>query len=377
MKFTSTQHNLSQGLQVVSHIASKNTTLPILNNVLIRAEKGVITLSTTNLEMGVSCTIRGKIDNEGSFTAQSRLLSDFVNLISTETVDIELVENTITVASAKTQTEIKGNPADEFPLIPAIAIQEPFACKIKDLKGALAQVVFATSHSETRPEISGVYMKFENGSLILAATDSYRLAEKSIKCTGVESREVIVPQRALSELQRILSVLEESEEEDEVTIAFQDNQVQFSYKTITLTSRLIEGSFPAYQQIIPTNHTTRVLIDKGEFSKAVKTAALFSRLGVFDVLIAIEQGKVTVSAHNTQVGKSSTEIEASVEGEATSIVLNHKFIADGLSAMSSAGLVIEMQGGSSPCVIRPAETLEGAHAIAQQDYLYIIMPIKQ
>ena len=182
MKFTCTQENLSQGLSVVSHIAAKNTTLPILNNVLLRAEKGVITLSTTNLEMGVYCTLRGKIDTEGTFTVGSKLLSDFVNLLGTETVEISQVADAVEISTEKAHTSIKGQSAEEFPLIPSLNVDQSFSCSPKELIEGLSQVLFATAHSETRPEISGVLMKFENGSLIMTATDSYRLAEKSIKC---------------------------------------------------------------------------------------------------------------------------------------------------------------------------------------------------
>ncbi|MCC6639303.1 DNA polymerase III subunit beta, partial [Candidatus Falkowbacteria bacterium] len=207
MKFTSTQENLSQGLSLVSHIAAKNTTLPILNNVLIRAEKGVITLSTTNLEMGMYCTLRGKIDTEGSFTVTSKLLADFVNLLDTDTVEVALVNDSVEINTQNAHTSIKGQSPEDFPLIPVITSDSTFTCKPKDFIDALSQVAFATAHSDTRPEITGVLMRFENGSLIMAATDSYRLAEKSIRCKGVETKQVIVPSRSLLEVSRVLSSL--------------------------------------------------------------------------------------------------------------------------------------------------------------------------
>ncbi len=381
MKFTVTQQNLSQGLNIVSHIASKNTTLPILNNVLIKAENGAINLSTTNLELGVSCTIRGKVDKDGVFTVQSKLISDFINLINTDKVEIDLEDEFLKIESEKSKTKIKGNVADEFPVIPEVESENIFKCKLKDLVKGLSQVLFATSNSETRPEISGVNMKFENGGLIMASTDSYRLAEKSIKCGGVEAKTVIIPGRSLSELVRILSNFQTDQDNEQdnsfVEISFKDNQVQFSYQNVKLVSRLIEGTYPDYQQIIPKEKKTTGIIDKNEFIKAVKTASLFSRLGVFDVIIEFKDGKIIVSSDNVQLGKSETEIEGVVDGENNSIVLNHKFLSDGLSNIDSTAIVFEMNDEASPCVLRPAETLEGAENIVKQDYLYIVMPIKQ
>lgn len=382
MKFTVTQENLSQGLNIVSHIASKNTTLPILNNVLIKAENGAINLSTTNLELGVSCTVRGKVDEDGVFTVQSKLISDFINLINTDKVDVVLDEEFLKIGSDKSKTKIKGNPADEFPLIPDVKSENIFKCKAIDLIKGLSQVLFATSNSESRPEISGVNMTFENGGLVLAATDSYRLAEKLIKCSGVESKTVIIPGRCLSELVRILNSFQlEQEQADNVEslveISFKDNQVQFLYKNVKLVSRLIEGTYPQYQQIIPKEKKTTGIIDKNEFVKAVKTASLFSRMGVFDVIIEFKDGKIKVSSDNAQLGQSETEIEGVVDGIDNNIVLNHKFLSDGLSNIDSSAIVLEMIDGGSPCVLKPAETLDGSQSIVKQDYMYIIMPIKQ
>jgi DNA polymerase-3 subunit beta len=382
MKFTSTQENLSQGLSLVAHIASKNTTLPILNNVLIKADKTAITLSTTNLELGVNCVIRGKVDQEGSFTVQSKLITDFVNLISTETVDVSLEGDVLSIISSKSQTQVKGNAADEFPAIPQITSDAPFTCGVRDFTKAVAQTLFAVSHSETRPEISGVYMRFENGSLILASTDSYRLAEKSIRCNGTETKEVIVPGRSMAELSRILGTLASNsmdmdDEQEQVEIIFQDNQVMFSFKNIQLVSRLIEGTYPAYQQIIPNEHTTQAIIDRAECIKAVKTASLFSRLGVFDVVLEFQEGKLKISANNAQLGHSTTELDVALSGGSNSIVLNHKFLTEGLNQIDGTAVVFEMINEASPCIIRPAETLDGAEAIAKKDYLYIVMPIKQ
>src|SRR4030042_468099 len=200
MKITCTQENLNKGLSIVSHIASKSTSLPILNNVLIKAEKGVINLITTNLEMGISCLVRGKIEKDGVYTVGSKLLNDYIGLLPNEKIELGLKDDFLEIKATKQETKIKGNSAEEFPLIPQVEKKNPYICRVEDLIGAFSQVLFAVSVSETRPEISGIYLNFSNGILTLTATDSYRLAEKKIKVKekAKEEKEVIVPARTIS-----------------------------------------------------------------------------------------------------------------------------------------------------------------------------------
>ena len=378
MKFTCTQENLREALGLVSHTAAKNTTLPILNNVLISAQNGVISFSTTNLELGISCVTRGRVEQEGSFTVQAKLLTDFINLVSAETINLELEGDVMHVHGQRSQTAIKGSPSEEFPMIPEIKKENAFTCEPKELLNALSQVLFSTSHSETRPEISGVYFKFENGSLIMAATDSYRLAEKSIKCSGVESKEVIIPSRTLGEVCRVLQELgDEVAEQEMVEIYFQDNQVQIHFKNTEIISRLIEGTYPAYKQIIPQTSRTNAVVEVSSFLKATKTASLFSKLGVFDVRIQIDNGLLTVASDNAQLGQSKVDIEATTTGEINTIVLNHRYLVDGLQNISSTYVQFSMTDEASPCVMKPLEQLESGEAVVRNDYLYIIMPIKQ
>lgn len=384
MKFTCTQSNLAQGLSIVSSVAARNTTLPILNNVLIKAEKGVIELITTNLELGIKCQIRGKVDIDGSFTVQSKLLADFINLISSDTVEMTLVKESLKIESEKNQTSIKGSAADEFPLLPEIEKANPFVCKAGEFSAAAAQVLFAAANSETRPEISGVYMKFENGSLVMAATDSYRLAEKAIRCGGKESREVIMPSRAVGEIQRMinsvnaeLGISASDDTKGNLEIYFQDNQVLVSYYNVELISRIIEGTYPDYRQIIPKTYKNVAIIDVSDFAKAAKTASLFSRLGIFDVNMQLAENKIMISASNAMLGESQVELEAKTEGAPNKIILNHKYLMDGLNNLGSTAVEFSMNDESSPCALRPVESLDGDKAVAKEGYLYIIMPIKQ
>jgi DNA polymerase-3 subunit beta len=387
MKITCTQENLNQGLGFVSHIASKNTSLPILSNVLIKAEKGSLSLTTTNLEMGINCLVRGKIDKDGSYTVSSKLFNDYVSLLPNQKIEIELKDDFLEIKCEDQDTKIKGNSAEEFPLIPQVEKKNPYICKISDLLNALSQVIFAVSISETRPEISGIYFNFSDNLLTLTATDSYRLAEKKIKLKekGKEAKEVIIPARTIMELFRILSGLvgagETTAEEgnnNNLEIYFEDNQVLFVVNNVELVSRIIEGQYPNYKQIIPTTHKTRAIIGVSDFIKAVKTAALFSRTGIYDINLEFKDGKFIVSSTNSQLGENKSKLESKIDGEDNKIIVNFRYLLDGLQNIDSTDVIFEMTDINNPCLLKPAESLdEKKQAIAAEDYLYIVMPIKQ
>lgn len=366
MKIVCTQENLSTGLSVVSHVASKNISLSILNNVLLRAENGVLTLMTTNLEIGVVTHIRGKVEREGAITVQAKTLSDYVALLPHENVELELEGQTLHVRSKKAKTSMKGVEAAEFPLIPEVESTREIELSAAMLKDALTSVAFAVAYDETRPEISGVYMKFSGSLLILAATDSYRLAERTITLDKeVEEYRVIIPMRTAQELIRILGDAGEP-----IQIRSNDNQIVFSIGGIILTSRIIEGQYPDYQQIIPQEHHTRATVNTQAFINTVKQASLFCKPGSNDIQLVFDnvKGNITVSAANMQVGQSEARQEAAVEGEGNDIIFNHRFLQEGLQNIDTEECVIELNTNSSPGLLRP----KGA-----EGYLYIIMPIKQ
>ncbi len=367
MKVICTQENLSHGLQLASHIASKNISLPILNNVLLKAEGGILRVLTTNLEMGIICQIRGKVEREGSFTVQAKTLSDYVNLLPTsENISIELVNQDLVISSKNAKTVMKGLEATEFPLIPSVEAEHTFRISGAILKNALSSVSFAVSYDETRPEINGVYFNFSGKTLTLAATDSYRLAERKVELASTgESHQMIVPIRTIQELLRIMA-----ENDGEVEVRCSENQALFSLPEADLTSRLIEGQYPDYQQIIPQQHQTSAVVDTREFINTVKRASLFCKSGSNDILLKFipAESEVIVSANNLQVGESETKQESEIEGKDNNIIFNHRFLLDGLQNIDSDESVIEINTNTNPGLLKPK---------TGQDYVYIIMPIKQ
>jgi DNA polymerase-3 subunit beta len=389
MKFISLQENLKQGLFTVSHIAGKNINLPILNNVLLKAEKGNIKLIATNLEMGVVNTIRGKIENEGSFTVDSKIISDCVNLLPNKKINMELKDRSLVVDCENYKTKIKGQPAEDFPLIPEVDKEIFYSVQADEFKKALSQVIFAVSLNESRLELSGVLFVLNNnaktGGLTMAATDSYRLAEKklSIKTNNEEEKRIIVPAKTLQELIRILSGakdLENMEKDDEIKFYISENQILFTYGSTELVSRLIEGQYPDYEQIIPTNAKTKIKIDRAELVRAVKVAAIFSKTGINDINLDFpaSKNKVVVSSVSGQTGENITELDAKINGSDNGMVINCRYLLDGLNNIDGEEINIEIIDNNTPCILKPSASAEAsAGKEKDESYLYIIMPIKQ
>lgn len=377
MKISSLQENLKSGLSAVTHIAGKNINLPILNNVMIEAKDGNINLITTDLEIGIIAQIRGKVEEAGSFTVDAKVITDFVSLLPNKKIDISKKENKITVKSENYNTVIRGQEADEFPLIPKVEKKHFYKVAIEEFKKALSQVIFAVSTSETRIELSGVLFSFNKANLTLAATDSYRLAEKTIKIeTNLkdgEDKKIIVPAKTLQELIRILSSLRNedlSAEQKDLEIYVSENQVLFTVGGIELISRLIEGQYPDYKQIIPTGSETVSMVSRYEFIRAVKAAAIFSKSGINDINLDFPNGKnqIIISSASSQTGENITELEANVQGKDNGIVINYRYLLDGLNNTATDNIKIEVINNNTPCIIRQDK---------DDNYIYIIMPIKQ
>lgn len=359
----------------MSHISSKQVNLPVLQNVHIKAEGGSIVLSTTNLEVAVRITLRGKIDKEGEFTVPAKLFSDFVSLLPNDRVDVELVDTHLDVSCGDTSTSINGIEATEFPLIPNVNVKTRVEVSVDALKEGLSQVLFSVALNEARPELSGVLMKFQKDTLTLAATDSYRLSERHIplKESAVE-RSIIVPARTLQELSRMMNTLKDDPDIGEhLSVEFSDNQVVFSFGSAQLTTRTIDGTYPDYAQIIPTTFSTELIVGRDELVKAIKTASLFSRNGIYDVTLTVGSGdkKLTVMATDATRGKNVASCDADVKGGDNASTMNFRYLLDGLNAMGSEGVTLKFIDGMNPCVISPnGKKAEG-------EYTYIVMPIRQ
>lgn len=377
MKLSCTRENLYQGLSITSHTGGKNANLPILNNILLRADIGGLKLTATNLELTITCTIRGKVDQPGEYTLPAKLFVDYVSLLPNERVDLDLLDHALSVTCDKTKTKINGLPANEFPLIPPVTGGVRFAVPASAFDAALGNVLFAVATNEARQALTGVFMHFDgmNDQVVLAATDSYRLAEKIIPLAErVEGeRKTIVPSRTLAELRRILSVLRDNADAPEnVDIELTESQIVFRYGTVELSSRTVEGVYPDYRQIIPKSASTEITVDKAAFAQAIKRTSLFSKTGLFDVKLEIDpiEKNITLSAADVGRGENTVSIEGDVTGIANAAVLNFRYLLDGVNAMMSDRVVLKFIDAMNPCVVVP-ENRPG------DKYLYIVMPIRQ
>ncbi|OGF26164.1 DNA polymerase III subunit beta [Candidatus Falkowbacteria bacterium RIFOXYB2_FULL_34_18] len=374
MKISILQENLKNGLFTVAHIASKNVNLPILNNIMIEASNGNIKLVSTNLEVGITSLVRGKIEKEGGFTVESKVFFDFISLLPNQKVDIELKDNKLLIQSGDYKTTIKGQSTEDFPLIPIINDNDFFEANLEDFRKALTQVVFAVSTSESRIELSGVLFQFLNNKLIMAATDSFRLAEKEIiiKTKKQEDKNIIIPAKTLQELIRILSSvkLENLEESNKIKFFVSDNQIMFKIGNTEMMSRLIEGQYPDYKQIIPNGTETTVIVDRNELIRAIKAASIFSKAGINDVNLDFPLGKnkMVISSTSSQMGDNITNLDAQVSGKDNGVTVNFRYLIDGLNNINSENIKLEIINNNTPCILK-----------AENDYtyFYIIMPIKK
>ncbi len=369
MKFTCTQENFNKALATVSHVASRSATLPILNNVLIQVKDGLINLSSTNLEVGINAHLRGKVETEGAFTIQAKLIADYVNLLPKENIKAELKDQSLYIKCENHETYIKGLDASDFPVIPEIEKKQPVIIKSGDLKQALNQVMFSVTLDESRPEISGILFLLSNKTLTLVGTDSYRLAEKKITLNNTVEVEhkVIVPLRTVQEVSRILSEVDDSE----TALYINESQILFVLNNeVELISRLIEGQYPDYQQIIPTEHKTQTIVKIDEFSRIVKSVSLFCKPGINDIKFSLNSQKkeLVVLAANSGVGENTVTLNSEVTGNDNEVVFNYRYLLDGLNNLGGEEAIIEVVNEKSPGVIRPK---------GDNGYLYIVMPIRQ
>ncbi len=382
MEFICTQENLNKALQTVEKIITKNTTLPILSNVLLETDNSRLKISATNLEIGVSYWIGAKIEKEGLITVPARVLSSYIAKLPNKKISFKTNENNaLNISLDEIASNIKGMDAKEFPIIPKLNEKPVGTIKNMDFKNALLSTVMASATSEVRPELSGVYLSFDffKKTLTIVATDSHRLAEKIIPLTKGEYEQgenvsVILPKNTAQELIRIL----DNAAQTEITISA--NQILFSMDGINLISRLIDSKYPDYKQIIPQIFETEVTLETKPLMNLIRIAGLFSDTQLMNVSFKtdIANSQVIIKSESELVGSNEAKIKAKIkinqkEGEEKKeavqdieIVFNHRQLLEGLSVIFDEKVVLGMNNPSSPAVLKPENSAA--------NYLYIIMP---
>ncbi len=372
MKLEVLKTNIKTGLNIVEKIAGKNISLPILDNVLMVTENNFLLLTTTDLETAIKYWVLAKINKKGKVVVPVRFLSNFVNLLPEEKIILEEKKYNLLIECENYKTQIQGVNPDDFPLIPEIKNYEFLKINNKKFCAALEQVIDITAPSQTRPEICGIFLLFSKNYLKVVATDSFRLAEKTIflEKTNKKDYSFILPQKSAREIINILNG-----NEGDLRIYFSSNQVLFEFPIkeidhpqIQIFSRLIEGEYPNYQEIIPTKFKTNIVVKKNDFLNQIKSASLFSSK-VNEVKFIINPTKkiIEISAKNPDIGESNSVLRGKITGAPVEISFNHKFLIDGVLNIKSDEVSFDISDEEGPCILKP---------IGDNSYFYIVMPIK-
>ncbi|HMU93372.1 MAG TPA: DNA polymerase III subunit beta [Anaerolineales bacterium] len=374
MKVTVLQENLARGLSTVSRAVSPRSTLPVLSNILIASDEGRLRLSATNLELGITCWIAARIDEEGSTTVPARTFADLVNTLPGDQVQLNLDVKTqnLHVKSGSSNNDIKCIDAQEFPPLPVPEMDGAVQLNVADFKEMIQQVVFAASTDEARPVLMGVLMHVEKDKLTMAAADGFRLSvRKAVLSNPVpQPLNLIIPSRALSELARVAS---DPEEPIYMVAPKNRGQVLFRVKDVEVVSQLIDGTFPDYQQIIPRSYKSRTLVSTASLLKACKQAEIFAREGSnvarFDIKQSngeMQPSEVEISATSEETGKNETIVEATVDGGSVLIAFNVKFLREALEVIKTPNVALETSAANAPGVIKP---------VGDDNFLHVIMPM--
>jgi DNA polymerase-3 subunit beta len=364
MKFTCTKEHLIKALKSVGSIAGRNPTLPILRNVLLKTERGRLKFSATDLEVGVSSWITGRVDNEGATTIPVKQLTEYIQNLPNEHVNLETNKESLSITCGSTHASFQGEVADNFPLIPVVSEGVKFTISAKKLSEALDRVTYAATSDDTRPELSGILWTGKDNILTLAATDSYRLAEVQLEINEnlTDEFRVIMPLRAAQEVKHLL------DNEETVTVVLAQGQVLIETPNTSLISRLIEGNYPDYKQIIPAKSGTVASVLRFDLLRALRGASVFSYGEVNSVLVEITDKAVRITATAQEIGDTVSEIPADVVGEIVKINFNPRFLIDALNGVPGERVRLGLTNPSVPALLNPEDPVEKT--------LALVMPIK-
>jgi len=362
MKLQVTQENLNRALGAVARVANSRNPLPILSNVLLKTNNNRLSISATNLDIAITQHIGAKVSEEGSITVPARLMQDFVSSLPSGVIDLELEDSKLRIKTDQYNSVVNGIVADDFPVMPEITSGKSWSVPGATLKRALQQVVFAASNDESRPVLTGVYVHTGENSLYIAATDSYRLAEKQLG-KNKEAVQLLIPATAMQDLLRIVGDFD-----GDVQVTHDDQQILFHVGDVDLIARLLEGKYPDYRKLIPSEFAVSVTLKRADFVNITKVSSLFARESAGSVTVHVDEETKTVSIHSiaSQLGENTANATATVKGSG-SITLNSRYLLDGLQALSGDTVTFGFNGKLEATLLKDA---------ADGGYSHIIMPLK-
>ena len=363
MKVELTKENLLKTVSLSSRAVAQRPTTPILNNILIKTQDGGLRTTGTNLDTTISNWVPAKITNAGETTIPARLLNELLNVIKDEKVFLEEDKETLTLKTDKTQAKIPTISATEFPKLPAKKATDGKELKKVVLTQVAKEVGVAASQDEGRPVLTGVLFRPENKKAVVVATDGYRLAKKEID--KIIDNEFIIPARGLTELAKLA---EESESESvKVEVSMTDSQAKFTTGHVDYYTKLIAGDFPKFDQIIPKEFVTSVVLDKSSILDSLKIVSTFAKDIGSVVQFSFKDSESQVSTTTPQVGESRVLINSKVKGQDLKIAFNSRYLSEGISAMKGNEIEIKFSGPSNPALVKSVE---------DDSFIYVVMPVR-
>lgn len=369
MEFTCLQENLSKGLATVYRAVPTKSTLPILSNVLLSTQDGRLKIASTNLETTIITYIGASIEQEGAITVPAKLFREFVSTLSSEQLNASLKKDTLHVVAGGSKSKFNGVDPIDFPELPGFIDEDTPHIKIdpREFSDAISLVTFCVSADESRPIFTGVFMKFDGKTITFVGSDGYRLSEKKVEAQNdIEPFTVVLPAKILNEVARLFSG---SASPVKIAINTEDNQVSFESDDTLITSRLLNGDYPAYEAIIPTESTLTVEFDADSLLEAVKLTHVFAKQNDSNfVTIAFDpNGNIEVRSSEEETGQNITSVDAKVTGDAFEVAFNAKFLIDFLTNAKGKTIVLEATQNTKPFLLK---------SLGDDTFLHVLMPIQ-
>jgi len=365
MELTVTQENFARALSAVGRVASTKTQLPILSNILLRTDGNRLLVAATNLEIATTQYIGAKIAKPGAITVPARLISEFVSSLPKGTIELKVVGENIHITSGKYHSIINGVIADDFPELPTINESDSVSYSIntEEFKQAVSQTIITASSDSTRPVLTGVFWHSHEGWIYLAATDGYRLSERRLVETKSEVA-AIIPTQTLQEVLRTIV-----DDTDTIDVLFDESQVRFRINEAEVISRLVDGNFPDYRQLIPEKSDINAVMNKSEFTRVTKIAGLFARESGGSVTVTVDSDAKTVSLHSiaSELGENTSELDADVTGSGQ-VTLNSRYLIEALGVLDADSISFSFSGKLSPTILKSTAK--------DTNYYHVIMPLK-